>query len=146
MSVDGLAGRLEAALDRGRALAEARMLSTATINRKTGRMVTDAAGIESPEWVVVATDVPIRLSGTAASSAPYKTQTPGGGTVNYAARVAHLPVTQSDLANDDYIEITGGENTGTVWRVIEATWQDQATARRVPVEQVKRPTEWGEPS
>jgi hypothetical protein len=143
MSIDGLATRLEATLARGRALAEARMLSTATISRKTGNMVKDDAGVESPEWIDVATGLPMRLSGTAASSAPYKTETPGGGTVNYAARVAHLPVSQSDLANDDYIEITAGENAGTIWRVIEATWQDQATARRVPVEQVKRPTEWG---
>jgi hypothetical protein len=144
MSIDGLATRLEATLARGRGLAEARMLSTATICRKTGQLVADNNGYESPEWQVVATDVPVRLSGTAANSAPYKTETPGGGTVNYAARVAHFPVSQSDLANDDLIEITAGENAGTIWRVIEATWQDQATARRVPVEQVKRPTEWGE--
>lgn len=127
-----------------RAEAEARMTSRATISRKTGQMVEDDTGYESPAWIDVATDVPMRLSGMAANSSPYKTETPGGGTVNYAARVMHFPVAQADLANDDYIEITVGENAGTIWRVIEATWQDQATARRVPVEQVKRPTEWGD--
>jgi hypothetical protein len=126
----------------GRRLAEARMTSRATISRKTGRMVKDDNGYEVPEWIVVATDVPMRLSGMAANSSPYKTETPAGGIVNYAARVLHLPVSQSDLANDDLVEITAGENAGTIWRVIEATWQDQATARRVPAEQVKRPAEW----
>jgi hypothetical protein len=128
----------------GRRLAEARMTSRATISRKTGQMVKDDNGYESPEWLIVATDIPMRLSGMAANSSPYKTGTPGGGVMNYAARVLHFPISQSDLANDDLIEITAGENVGTVWRVIEATWQDQATARRVPAEQVKRPTEWGE--
>lgn len=143
-----MTGIVASAIDRElpflRAEAEARMTSRATISRKTGVMVTDSNGYESPEWVIVATDVPMRLSGMAANSSPYKAETPAGGLVNYAARVLHLPVSQSDLVNDDLVEITAGENAGTVWRVIEATWQDQATARRVPAERVKRPAEWGD--
>lgn len=119
--------------------------STVTIRRKTGQLVKDAIGFESPEWAVVATGVPMRLAGTAANSAPYKVETPARGVVNQAARVGHFPAAQANLADGDYVEVTAGENADTVWRLIEVTWQDQATARRLPMEQVNRPTEWGAP-
>jgi hypothetical protein len=137
------------ALARGRAAAEARMgaengSSTGVLRRKTGQMVKTESGYESPEWEIVADPTPLRLAGTAANSAPYKTETPNVSEINRAARVAHFPVSLTELRNDDYLEITAGENAGTVWRLIEATWQDQATARRIPVEQVDRPSEWGQ--
>lgn len=131
-------------LEAGRARAQSRMLSTATVRRKTGQMVKSENGYESPEWVIVATDTPMRLGGTAANSAPYKTETPNTSEINYAARIAHFPASLSGLRNDDLIEVTAGENAGTVWRVIAAAWQDQSTARRLPCEQVERPSEWGE--
>lgn len=139
-----LQSAIDAELPFLQAEAQARMTSTAIIRRKTGQMTKDANGYELPEWIVVAASTPLRLAGTAANSAPYKTETPNVSEINRAARVAHFPASLTGLANDDYLEITTGENAGTVWRLIEAAGQDQATARRLPVEQVDRPSEWGQ--
>ena len=84
----------------------------------------------------------MRLAGTAASSAPYRTVTPGQVPIEQAARVLHFPVATTALGDGDLFEITVGENAGTVWRLIKTTGQDQATARRIPVVQVERPREW----
>lgn len=127
-----------------RAEAEARMTSRCTIHRKSGAMTTGPNGYELPGWLAVATEVPLRLAGPG-SAAPYKTETPSQSEVNYGARVLAFPASLADLQNDDLVEITMGESAGTVWRIIEASWQDQATARRVPAERIERPSEWSQP-
>jgi len=140
--------RLTDTLARGRAMAESRMGATnggsdATIHRKTGETTTDAKGLEVPEWHTVYTDRPCRISGTAANSAPYRTLTIADGVqVEVAARVASFSIDTTDLSDGDLIEITAGELSGTVWQLIEADWQNQSTARRVPVIAVERPEEW----
>jgi hypothetical protein len=62
--------------------------------------------------------------------------------VQLAVRVGHFPAATTLLRDGDLIEITAGENAGLVLQIIEAAWQDQATARRVPVMAVQRPAEW----
>jgi hypothetical protein len=57
-------------------------------------------------------------------------------------RTAHFPASTSNLRDGDLLEITSGENTGQVLRVVEADWSDQTTARRVPVVATQRPEEW----
>ena len=136
-------------LARGRQAAESRMGaenggSTVTIRRRTGQMTTNTRGLEVPEWEDVHVDLPARLSGTAANSAPYSTQNIAGVEFTMPSRVLHLPAATTDLADDDYAEITAGENAGVVVRIIEVGWQDQATARRLPVVGVDRPEEWAD--
>jgi hypothetical protein len=127
----------------GRAAAEARMPSVAKVHRKTGSASqNESTGLVSPTWTDVITSTPFRLSGAVRGSASYRTQDLGAD-VEVASRIGHFPAATTGLQDGDYVEITSGENAGLVFRIIEATWQDQATAVRVPVEAVVRPTEWG---
>lgn len=141
-----MTGFVQSAIDRElpflRAEAEARMTSTVTIRRKTGQKTKDDRGLQVPEWEDVHVDLPARLSGTAANSAPYATQNIAGVGFTAPARVLHVPAATADLADDDFALITAGENAGLVIRLIEVGWQDQTTARRVPVVAVERPKEW----
>lgn len=133
---------LDSALAAGRARAEARMTSRATVRRKTATTTAAANGRKVPDWAVVHADLPVRVAGTAANSAPYQSRDIGGAKVEVAARILHLPAATSDLSDGDLVEITSGENVGRVFQIIEAGWQDQSTARRVPVFATQRPEEW----
>lgn len=133
---------LLAVLYSGRAEAEARMLSRVTVRHATGDTTPNTDGYDVPEWVVVATGVPFRLGGANAGSTGTRTITVGTTEVQLALRTGHFPADTTGLADGDYIDITSGENAGLVLRIVEADWQDQATARRVPVVAVQRPEEW----
>jgi hypothetical protein len=131
-------------LDQGiaelRAYAEARMKSRCAIRRKTGSFeVVD--GFKVPTWSIIHADLPIRIAGSQ-GTASSRTRDLAGAEIQSAIREAHVPATTTDLADGDFIEITIGENAGLVLRVVEATWQDQATARRLPVTAEVRPKEW----
>lgn len=124
-----------------RAEAESRMTSTCTVWRTTGRTEQDeSTGLESPVWEIVYTG-PMRLGGSR-NAATTRTESIGGVEVQRALRVAHFPASADTLADGDLVDITAGENAGTVLRIVEADWQDQATARRYPVESTERPEEW----
>ena len=128
---------LTGALAAGRRAAESRMLSRATVYRKTGAMTTDADGFEVPEWVVIYTDLPCRI----ASSTTSRTVTIADGVeVQVAQRVLHFPHDTTDLRDGDLVDVTG-EASG-VYRIVEADAADQQTARRVPVVATERPEEW----
>lgn len=131
---------IDSALPMLRAEAEARMTSRCTIRRKTDNFVV-VDGQQVPEWLPTYTDHPVRIA-SSASAARSRTQRPGEAEIERATPRADFPASTSNLADNDLIEITAGENTGRVFRVIEADWSDQATARRVPVEATERPTEW----
>lgn len=133
---------VDAAVSAGRAAAEARMASRVTIRRKTGGTTTTAAGFKRPAWSTVATDIPFRLGGADVGGSGYRKVLVGDTEVQVAVRIGSLPATQTDLRDSDHLDITTGENVGLVLKVVEATWQDQATARRVPVVEVQRPEEW----
>lgn len=135
---------IEAELPLLRAEAEARMVSTVTIRRKTGLTAqNETTGLKDPIWDEVYTDHPFRLGGADRGGSGTRTVTIGGVETQVAARVGSLPASTDDLRDGDLIDITAGENAGVVLHIIEATWQDQATARRVPVFEVQRPSEWG---
>lgn len=129
-----------------RTRAESRMLSRVTVRRKTGYTAQDeGTGLEVPVWDKVYTALPFRLGGSVTATASRmssRTREFGGVDVQLAARTGHMPAATDNLADGDYIEVTEGENAGTVLAIVEATWQDQATARRVPVIEAIRPTEW----
>lgn len=120
--------------------AESRMASRCTVRRTTGETTTNTEGWEVPEWAVTYSELPIRLGGSGSTGT--RNVTVGETEVQVALRVAHLPAATDDLRDGDLIEITEGESAGMVLQVVEASWQDQATARRVPVVEVTRPEEW----
>lgn len=133
---------INAALPMLRAEAEARMTSRCTIRHKTGEMVLDPENQEVPEWVVAHANLPCRIA-TSTGAARSRTQTPGDVELERATPELHVPAAIADLSDDDFAEITLGENVGRVFRILEVDWVDQATARRLPVEAVERPIEWG---
>lgn len=134
--------RATARLGGMRQLAESRMTSRCTIRRATGRGAqNEATGRQTPTWQVTYSSLPIRVGGSR-DAAQTRREDVSGVELQTALRIAHLPHDTSNLRDGDLIEITSGENTGIVLRIVEATWQDQATARRLPVEQVTRPREW----
>lgn len=129
------------ALASGRRAAEARMLSRATVHRKTGATTTDADGFEVSGWTDAYVGRPCRIAGMARSQSPSKTLDIGGAQVQVATRTAHFPH-DTDLRDGDLIEITTGELEGSVWQVVESDAADQQTARRVPVVAIEHPEEW----
>jgi hypothetical protein len=124
-------------------MAESRMTSRATVRRKTGVTTQDeGTGEEVPVWAVVHADLSFRLGGSNQGNAGTRTVRIGDEEFQQAVRVGHFPANTTGLADSDLIEVTAGENAGRVLRIVEASWQDQATARRVPVVEVDRPGEW----
>lgn len=141
LTAAGFGATLTESLPELRAMAEARMTSRAAIMRKTGG-TTVVDGFEVPEWATVYADAPFRLGGAQQGGSGTRTVTVGSVGTQVALRVGNLPASTSDLEDNDFIEITAGENVGVVLRIVEAAWQDQATARRVPVVSEQRPQEW----
>jgi hypothetical protein len=116
--------------------------SDCVVRRKTGRTVQDEdTGLEVPEWADVHTG-PTRLKGTPANFSPSQSLELPGGELQVGQRTAHFPVSVTGLRDDDWIDVTAGENEGTVWRIVEADFADQQTARRLPVVAEQRPAEW----
>lgn len=127
-----------------RSEAVARMTSRATIRRKMGRTAQDEdTGVESPVWAVVHESLPFRLAGSSNGDGGSQTVNIDGIEYEQATAVGHLPASTVDLADSDYIEVVSGEWAGSVYSVVKATRKDQATARRVPIAEQARPSEWG---
>ncbi|GAB2970267.1 DUF6093 family protein [Nocardioides montaniterrae] len=125
-----------------RAEARARMTSICTIRRRSATRTTGADGMDVNTWDVTHTDLPVRISGNARGAASITARSERTTEFNRSDRTASLPYDTTDLMDGDLIEVIAGESAGTVWRIVEADWQDQATARRVPVDAVDRPEEW----
>lgn len=136
-----LQAAIEAELPFLQSEAEARMTARVSVMRKTGGK-TVVNGLEVPEWAAVHVDLPFRLAGSSTGDGGTRTVTIGGVQYQQATGVGHMPAATADLKDNDLIDVTSGEWAGTVLRIVEATKKDQATARRVPVVEVARPTEW----
>lgn len=137
---------LQAAIDRVlpelRSQATARMKSTATVYRITGRTAqNETTGEEVPEWEAVLTGSPLRLVSSRAGGSSH-TVTVGGVEFEEATARADFPAGTDELADNDYIDVTAGEWAGSAYRIVETVKGDQMTARRVPVVEVARPAEW----
>lgn len=122
--------------------AASRLTSRVKVWRKTGEMVTNPQGFEVDEWVVPHTSLPFRLDGGSAGDGGSRTITVGGVTFEQATNVGHFPYDTTDLRDGDYLEITDGEWTGAVYRIVEATKKHDAVDRRVPLVEETRPAEW----
>jgi len=106
--------------------------SDARVKRFLGFGDPDVTGHEAEAWATVH-DGPMRLSGVRGGASPSRTETPPGGELQVAQRVANWPADTDTFQDGDVIEIYAGESAGTTWRVIEAARADQQTAYRVPV-------------
>lgn len=119
------------------------MDSRVTVRRMSERTAqSETTGEEVPIWDDLYVDHPFRLGGAERGGSGTRAVTVGGVEMQLASRVGHFPHDTYDLADGDLIEITWGENYDTVLRIVEADWQDQSTARRVPVVAADRPEEW----
>lgn len=127
-------------LEQLRVDAESRMTSRALVKRPGGT-TTDENGFEVDGWATVY-EGPFRLAGSTRGDAGSRTARVGDVDVQLAVRVAHFPATTTGLRDGDLIEVTEGENAGAFLRIVEASWQDQATALRVPVVEAQRPGGW----
>ena len=131
----------DGALISGRFRATSRMTSTATIRRQSGT-TTDPDGFQVPGWQTLFTALPMRLGGADSGGAGTRSTTSGGVDVQLAIRVASFPHDTTGLRDNDIVQVTSGENAGVFVRIVEAAWQDQSTARRVPVIETTQPAGW----
>ncbi len=117
------------------------MTSRAKVRRHTGT-TTGASGFDVDTYTITHPDLPFRLGGADQGGSGTRTIRVGEAEVQLAVRVGHFPAATTGLTDGDLIEVTAGENAGAVLRIVEASWQDQSTARRVPVVEEQRPGEW----
>ena len=132
---------IEAELPFLRAEAEARQRSRVSVMRKTGDK-TKVNGYQVPEWGAVHVDLPFRKDNGGSSDGGSRGVTIGGVTFEDATGIGHMPADTADLRDDDLLEVTSGEGTGEVLRIVAAVRYDQKTARRVPIVEEPRPEEW----
>ena len=116
------------------------MTSRCVVKRAGGR-TKNADGFDVSAWTVVYTNLPVRVGGSERGGSGSRSATVGGVEVDLAVRVAHFPASTTGLEDGDLIHVTEGEFTGFL-RIVEASWQDQATARRVPVVEAQEPEGW----
>lgn len=140
-----LQSALEAELPFLRAEATARMTSIIRVRRTTGRLAQDPdTGREAPVWSTPHDELPAKLRTNRGGDGASSSSTEGGVTTVRGRRELHVPYGTRDLRDDDLVEFTSGEWEDSVWRIVDASpGGDQATARRLPVVEVTRPTEWG---
>lgn len=118
------------------------MDSTVTVRRRGAKQAqNEETGDQEYAWTDIYTG-PFRLGGADRGGSGTRTLNVGGVELQVATRVGHFPADTTGLADGDLIDVTAGENAGVVLRIVEADWQDQSTARRVPVVSTDRPTEW----
>lgn len=121
--------------------AESRMTSRATVKRPGGPPVV-VDGLEVDGWLTQHADLPGRIAASRGGAGQSRKITVGQTEVQVAVREWHCPASTSGLRDGDVIEVTAGENAGVFLRVVEGSWQDQATARRVPVVEIQQPEGW----
>lgn len=99
-------------------------------------------GLKVPKWDTVHALLEGRIAGSRGGAAASRTVRVGDTEVQVAVREWHCAATTTDLRDGDVIAITAGENAGLFLQLVEAEWQDQATARRLPVVQIQKPKGW----
>lgn len=126
-----------------RADALAEMRSRVRVLRRNGLDPQDeGTGVESPHWDVEHDDIPFRLGGSSSGGGSTHEVTIGGVTYHEATAIGHFAHDTVNLQDGDHILILVGEWAGSVYRIIEASKKDRATARRVPIAETPRPREW----
>lgn len=98
-------------------------------------------GLKVPRWTTTHELLEGRIAGGRGAAAS-RTVAVGQTDVQVALREWHCAAATTDLRDGDVVEIVAGENAGLFLQIVEAEWQDQATARRLPVMQIQRPKGW----
>ena len=139
MLADGLPGRLSGRIERGRAAAQARMLSACTIYRDSGRSTPDPVTGHAPVAWLVVHEGPVRIGGQPRGGSTETAVTDPGGVRHVAKRVAHLPHDTTGLREGDLLHVTAGELAGTWWWLGDTSGADQQTALRLPAAEAREP-------
>lgn len=114
--------------------------STVTVRRMVTLDQQDDATGAMHRWEIVASESPGRIP----PKTTYREVEVGGERRQMAVRQWHAPAaTAGDWADGDHIEVTAGACEGRVFRVLESTPADQATAHRMDIIETARPTAWG---
>src|SRR5690349_16522394 len=116
----------ETALAGGRAAAEARMTSTCTIRRAGS-----GAPSYGPDGDQVITQDTVYSGPCRVGAGSVRLLTVGGTQSEQATRTLHLPAGTAGLKDADLATIDSGDCAGLSLRLVEVTWQDQATALRI---------------
>lgn len=115
------------------------MTSRATVKRPGEPVKVD--GLEVDGWATIHEDLPGRIAANRGAGQS-RTVRIGETEVQIAVREWHCPAGTEDIQDGDVLEVTAGENAGIFFRVVESAWQDQATARRLPVVEIQEPEGW----
>ncbi len=125
-------------LARGRVAAEAGMVDTCTIRRRTGES-TDSDGVVTPTWEVVYTGrCRVQAAGSSLGSSAHAA-TPGEAYQLMSPRILQLPVVDSaGVRADDQATITTCVNdpdlVGQIFTVRDEDGKSEATSRRLGIE------------
>lgn len=117
---------VESAALAGRAAAELRMTSTVTIRRAGS-----GAPTYGPDGDQVVSQGTVYSGPCRVGAGSLRQLTVGGTQSEQATRTLHLPAGTAGLKDADVATIDSGETAGLVLRLLEVTWQDQATALRI---------------
>lgn len=144
MLADGLADRMAARLDRGRAAAEARRGSRCTIRRDGGLGTQREDGVQPRLWPVIHADEPVEVVGAHSGASATRTLSTPSGDVEVPVKYLRFRWDLTGLQDGDLVEITAGRTAGETFQLLEVTPADNQTALRIPVIAARRPDEWDE--
>lgn len=133
---------IAAALSMLRAEAEARMLSRATIRRKTDQKTTDADGFEVPVWEDVYVDLPCWVDWESTGRAGVNVNVGAEVQVNRARRVIKAPHHATSARDNDVAKISGGACDGRFLQLTEVMFADQKKQQELPVIEIDEPEGW----
>lgn len=127
-----------AALARGRVAAQALMVDTCTVKRKTGELTNRDEGTTTPTYTTLYTGkCRVQQSQLGAASTPAD---PGEAAVRLVALEVQLPMSVTGLREGDLVTITAAaldaDLVGRVFTVVGPAHGTHKTARRVQVQEV----------
>lgn len=137
-------------LPRLQAQAESRMGAdnggcTGDLLRRDGTSTqNESSGLVSHGWITLYTGLPARFTDKGKRTDSFGKLQIAEVQEEQPFRVISLPVATTNMINFDLFRVTAGSQKGSVWRILDASSKDQATALRVPAVWVPAPVEWGD--
>jgi hypothetical protein len=125
---------------RGRAAAEALMVDTCLVRRRTGEATDPDTGVTTPTYATVYAGkckIQQRAAGSAASASPAEV---GEATLLLATLELHVPTSVTGIASDHLVAITASvldpDLLGRTWTVRGPAHETYGTARRYTLQEV----------